>query len=146
MKHDLRTVFVFMVTVIASITAHAADIPPIMKVTYAGKLSSEPVLVQVIAVPGVSTEAVQDAIVRAASNRKWTVETLDDGTVQTKLVHRANESTLTFKVKNEKIEIYSVSYKIDKKTQARKGREEPEGWIRNLHKDILALLGLLPKS
>lgn len=130
----------------APITTHAQEIPPIMKVTYAGKLSSEPVLVQVISVAGVSNEAVKEAIVRAATNRKWAVETLKDGTVQTKLVHRANDSTLTFKVKDGKIEIYSVSYKIDKKTQVRKEREEPEGWIRNLHKDILALLGLLPKS
>jgi hypothetical protein len=129
----------------ADVEAKTTKVPPILKVSYEEKLSSEPVLVQVIPVPGISVEAAKDAVTRAAMVRKWTVETLDNGDIQTNLVHRSSDSTLTFKFKTGEIEVWSVSYKINKKTKARKSRDEPEGWIRNLHKDILDLLGLLTK-
>ena len=125
--------------------AATKTVPPVLKVKYEDKMSSEPVRVQTISLPGISEDAARDAVTRAAMGRQWAVETLDNGDIQAKLVHRTFDSTLTFKVNAGKVHVWSVSYRISKKTQARRYRDEPEGWIRNLHKDILDLLGLLPK-
>ena len=121
-------------------------VPPLREVTYASRLSDEPVLVQVIQTPGIPVEAARAAVLQATKKRGWKVESLDNGDVRTSLVHRISDATLTFTFSDGKVEVYSVSYKIDKNTQARIEREEPEGWIRNIHKDVLALLGLLPTA
>jgi hypothetical protein len=132
---------------IAPLASQAATktVPPVKKVTYEGKLSSEPVHVQTIAVPGVSVDAAKNAVERAALKRGWEVKSLKNGDIETELVHRTFESTLTFKFSEDAIEVWSVSYNINKNTLDRRKRDEPEGWIRNLHKDVLDLLGLLPK-
>ena len=121
-------------------------VPPLLDVAYASDISSEPVLVQSFSVAGKSEQEVRKAIIRAATVREWDVEELDDGRIQAKLVHRTSDSTLWFTTGNGQVKIHSLSYEMDKKTQARKERAEPEGWIRNLHKDILELLGLLPEK
>jgi hypothetical protein len=145
MKRAILCLLAFVTIAALPVGLQAATkvVPPIYKITsYEG---DNPVLVQTIAVPGISVDAARDAVERAARNREWSVERLNNGDVQTKLVHRSNDATLTFKFKDGSIEVWSVSYKIDKRTKVRKEREEPEGWIRNLHKDVLALLGLLPE-
>lgn len=123
--------------------SESASIPEIMDVTYGSKDSSEPVLVQRINLPGISADTADAVVIRALKGRKWAYKKLENGDIQAKLVHRSFDSTLTFKVMDGSIEIWSVSYEINKKTQVRKERDEPEGWIRNLHKDILSFLGLL---
>ena len=120
-------------------------VPPLLDVSYTSDKSSEPVLVQIFSVAGKSEQEVRKAIIRAATVREWDVEELADGRIQAKLAHRTNDSTLWFTTGGGQVKIHSLSYEIDKKTQARKERAEPEGWIRNLHKDILELLGLLPE-
>ena len=117
-----------------------------MDVSYNGKLSEEPVLVQIFSVGDAGDEAVKDAIIRAATVRGWEVNDLGDLKIQTKLVHRSADSTLIFEYGDSRVNIYSVSYKINKNSQVRIERAEPEGWIRNLHKDILENLGLIPTS
>ena len=92
-----------------------------------------------------SGEAANDAIIRAARGRKWACKELENGDIEAKLVHRSFDSTLTFKLREGTIEVWSVSYKTsyrksNKKYIERKKREEPESWIRNLHKDILVYL------
>lgn len=143
-KIILSTIGMFLLAPIG-IQVQAEGIPKIMEVNYESKLSNEPVLVQRITVPGVSVDVASDAVYRSAIGRKWKTDKLDNGDIQTKLTHRGYESTLIFKFKEPYIEVWSLSYKVDKKNLARKERKEPEGWIRNLHKDILSLLGLLPR-
>jgi hypothetical protein len=116
-------------------------VPPVMKVTYASTLSEEPLLVQSFSVSGSNKEFIHNAIVKSALNRQWTITDNQTGIVSCQLTHRAYDSTLTFKYNKEKVEIYSVSYKINKSTQKRIKRSEPDDWIRNLQKDILVLLG-----
>ena len=121
-------------------------VPPLLDVSYAGKLSDEPVMVQSFSIPGESTATIRSAVITAARHRGWDVTEQEDGRIRAYLKHRTSESTLFFDVAGTTVDIYSVSYEIDKKTQARKGREEPEGWIRNLHKDLLVRFGLLTDS
>ena len=128
----------------AGLDGKTSTVPEINKVTYASKLSDEPVLVQTFSVAGKEESEVKNAIWKSATKRSWTVDATDSGDIEAKLKHRGSESTLTFKVADETVKIYSVSYKINKKTGERITRSEPEGWIRNLHKDILVNLGMLP--
>lgn len=143
MKNSLLSLFGLFVMITMGVQADAGTIPDIRDVSYKDKISSEPVLVQVINIPDISSESARDAVTRAAMGRKWSIEKLENGDIQTKLLHRSFDSTLTFKVKDGSIEVWSVSYEIKKKTQVRVKRDEPSGWIRNLHKDILTLLRLL---
>jgi hypothetical protein len=112
-----------------------------MKVTYASTLSEEPLLVQSFSVSGSNKELIHDAIVKSALNREWTITDNQSGIVSCQLTHRTYDSTLTFNYNKEKVEIYSVSYKINKSTKKRLKRSEPDDWIRNLQKDILVFLG-----
>ena len=119
-------------------------IPPVNEVAYASKLSDERVLVQSIVLDGVSEGEIQSAILQATRNRGWEVTDLGSDGILAELVHRSHESKLTFEYGDGWIKIYSLSYKIDKDSQNRIERDEPEGWIRNLHKDILEILDRLP--
>lgn len=135
----LRALFVFMT--LAPVFADAnqgGKIPPLLPVQYAAKLSSEPVLVQRFAVSADSAATVNAAIVRALRNRGWEV-TPAEGRIEAGLTHRAFDSSLTFVYTQNSVEIYSVSYRINKQGN-RLRRDEPVSWIRNLHKDILANL------
>jgi len=143
MKHTLSLCILLLASLGFFAPCQAAKVDKILEVSYEGKLSSEPVLVQSIDVDSNSEEAALDAVRTAATNRGWTVSDLENGSVMTKLTHRSYESTLTFTYNNGNIEVYSVSYKINKNTLKRKARKEPAGWIRNLHKDILVQLGLM---
>ena len=135
-----------LIALLAIVGCQTETVPPLLDVAYSSDLSSEPVLVQVFSTAGKSDKAVKDAITRAATAREWDVTELDDGRIKTTLVHRTSDATLWFTVENGQVKIHSVSYEIDKNTLERKKRAEPEGWIRNLHKDILEMLGLLPTS
>ena len=135
-----------LIALIALVGCQTETVPPLLDVSYKSDLSSEPVLVQVFSTSGKSDKAVKDAITRAASIREWDVTELDDGRIKMSLVHRTSDSTLWFTVENGQVKIHSVSYEIDKNTLERTKRSEPAGWIRNLHKDILEMLGLLPTS
>ena len=146
MKRLITLSSLIVILMAAPIGCQTKTVPSVNKVSYASKLSDEPVLVQTFPVAGASDMAVKDAIVKSATVRGWEVTELEGNRIQTHLVHRSSESTLTFEYGNGQVRIYSVSYKIDKNTQNRIEREEPEGWIRNLHKDILENLGLLPTS
>lgn len=121
-------------------------VPPINEVTYASKLSEEPVLVQSFMVDGVSAEEIENSIVQAATKRGWDVTDLGEEGIAASLVHRGYDSTLTFEYGEGWVKIYSVSYEIDKESKVREERAEPESWIRNLHKDILEILGRLPTT
>lgn len=137
----------FLVAALAfQVGCQTETVPPLMEVGYAGKLSDEPVLVQSFSVGSVTDAALKDAIISAATRRGWEVTDLGDNRIQTQLTHRSAESTLTFEYGDSQVKIYSVSYEIDKGSERRIKRAEPDGWIRNLHKDILDLLGLLPTS
>jgi hypothetical protein len=134
----------FVLIAVLPVCMHADSgnkIPPIMKVTYVDKLSSEPVLVQQFAVNRKDDGQVGTAIIRAAQNRGWEVSEEGDEIVA-ELTHRGMESKLIFRYSAASVEIHSVSYKL-KKSGERSKRAEPEGWIRNLHKDILRNLGLI---
>ena len=141
-----RFISTALLALIALVGCQTDTVPPLLDVAYAGRLSDEPVLVQVFSVSGKSDKAIKDAIVRAATVRQWEVTQLDDGSIQTKLQHRSSDSTLWFTCENGQVEIHSVSYEIDKNTLVRKKRAEPTTWIRNLHKDVLVILGVLPTS
>lgn len=143
MKPLISTALIAMIVLAGCQTE---TVPPLLAVSYKSSLSSEPVLVQAFSTAGKSDQAVKDAITRAASIRQWDVTQLDDGRIQASLVHRTTDSTLWFTVENGQVKIHSVSYEVDKNTLERKKRAEPEGWIRNLHKDILELLGLIATS
>ncbi len=141
-----RLILITLLALIPLVGCQTDTVPPLLDVAYAARLSDEPVLVQVFSVSGKSDRAIKDAIVRAANIRQWEVTQLDDGSIQTKLRHRSSESTLWFTCENGQVEIHSLSYEIDKNTLVRKKRAEPAAWIRNLHKDILVILGVLTTS
>jgi hypothetical protein len=125
--------------------AKGSAIPPLNKVAYADNLSGEPVLVQTIDVDQSSAAVVEQAIIKAATKRGWTISMPEQGVVQAKLMHRKHDSTLQFKYDARSIRIYSQSYRVDTYGK-RLRRDEPDGWIRNLHRDILQMLGLMPAS
>ena len=135
-----------LIALLALVGCQTETVPPLLDVSYQSDMSAEPVLVQVFSTAGKSDKAVKDAIKRAASMRQWDVTELDDGRIKASLLHRTSDSTLWFSVDNGQVKIHSVSYDIDKNTLERVKRAEPAGWIRNLHKDILEMLGLLPTS
>ena len=146
MKHLFRPVFLVVMGLVVLTGCQTDTVPPLMDVSYTGRLSDEPVLVQVIEAPGVSAEELKEAIIRATTKRGWEVTDMAEDGVLARLVHRQHDSTLTFEPADGRVEVYSVSYEIDKKTGEREIRGEPEGWIRNLHKDILTYVGALPES
>jgi len=135
---------IFLSVILAIAGCQTSTVPEINDVSYASSLSDERVLVQSFNIDGVSEEEIQDAILQAARSRGWEVTDPGEDGIVTELTHRDFESTLTFEYGSGWVKIYSLSYKIDEDTLQRIERDEPEGWIRNLHKDILEILGRLP--
>jgi len=78
---------------------------------------------------------VRATLLRAATARRWTIVERQDGRIVINLAHRGYDATLTLVYDDDSIDIYSDSWRVNKKGE-RKKREDPEGWIINLAKDI----------
>lgn len=80
-------------------------------------------------------EIIGKAVVKAALGRKWNIDEKEDGILKISLNHRGYESTLYLVYDDHKVDIYSDSWTINKKGE-RKKEKHPDGWIKNLAKDI----------
>lgn len=91
-----------------------------------------------VAVPeGLAAGEVKDAIVGVLIGRQWRVKSKSDSEVVGYLKHRSNEATVTMTYDTTKVSIYCVGYEINKKTGERKKPEQPAGWLKFLHQDLL---------
>ena len=68
-----------IVLMFATVEAKTSTVPGINDVTYASKLSDEPVLVQSFSVAGKEETEVTNAIWKATTKRGWKVNTLKTG-------------------------------------------------------------------
>lgn len=94
----------------------------------------------VVVPPGFSAKEVQDAIVFALGVRRWSLREKTDGRVVGHLIQRGNEAILTLKFDSSRIEMFCEGWKIDSETGARRRRDLPRGWIKNVKEDVLDIL------
>lgn len=105
-----------------------------------------------INIPSERTKAqVQSAIERAFNGRRWIITKKTDAMVIGELNHRGYEAKLTVVYSPTEIKFYDDSYKLrkNKKTNTysndpgyKKVKSAPEGWLRNLEKDIKRFLNV----
>jgi hypothetical protein len=86
--------------------------------------------------PEIDRAGAMNACVKAALGRKWDIVTKQDGVLKINLKQRGWDATVYFVVKDSVVELYSDSYVVNKKTGERKKKKDPEGWLRNLEKDV----------
>lgn len=102
--------------------------------------STEPVLdnpVGTIAIPtGIDREGALNTCTSAAIGRGWKVVSKEDNLIKINLKHRSWNATMYFVVEDETIEMYSDTYVVNKRTGERDKKKDPDGWIKNLKKDI----------
>lgn len=91
---------------------------------------------------GTSLDTVEQAIVKSAIGRRWTIKEAGDGLVVINLVHRGYDATLNIVFDEAAIRIYSDSWAI-RGNGERKKRKDPDGWIDNMEKDISVNLARL---
>lgn len=105
-----------------------------------------------INLPAGRTEAqVQAAIERAFNGRRWIVTEKTSDKVIGELNHRGYEARLTVVYNASEIKFYDDSYKLrkGKKTNTysndqtyKRVKSSPDGWLRNLEKDIKRFLNV----
>lgn len=126
----LRCAFVATALVFSSALLSAAD--PSELGEAAGTLS----------VPaGFSASDVQAVIVRAFTQRKWTIQSQSDDRVVGHIRHDSNEATVTMVFTPSKIDLYCVGWQIDKKTGTHEKPEQPKRWLNYLKSDIPRFFG-----
>lgn len=84
---------------------------------------------------------VHRAVVDSLTDRRWQLGQITDTSVRASLVHRGFESNIHVEVKSSGIEIYSDSWRIDRQGE-RLNPEHPDGWLRNIERDVRRSLGL----
>lgn len=89
----------------------------------------------------ISSERILELTESSLQNRAWKNITVSGNQVQATLSHRGIDASLRVVVEGSTVNIFSDSWRLDDKGN-RKYREHPEGWIRNLEKDIRAGLGV----
>jgi hypothetical protein len=77
-----------------------------------------------------------NACVKAALGRKWNIVTKQDSILEINLKQKGWDATAYFVVKDDVVVLYSDSYVVNKKTGERKKKKDPDGWLRNLEKDV----------
>lgn len=86
--------------------------------------------------PGLDQAAAMKACVNSALGRKWGIVTKQDDILEINLKQKGWDATAYFVVKDDVVVLYSDSYVVDKKTGEKKKKKDPDGWLRNLEKDV----------
>lgn len=90
---------------------------------------------------GLSLEDVRSVITLSLAQREWTVKERFDNRVVGVLVHRGRDARLTLNFDTEKVDLYCVGWRLNRSGE-RVRPEQPEGWIKNITKDITERLNL----
>lgn len=88
----------------------------------------------------VSVQEAQDAVVRSLRNREWNITSTSDDGAEARLFHRRYDSRIRVEVSPNEMKIYSDSWLVDRNGE-RVRREHPEGWLRNIERDVRRSLG-----
>lgn len=84
---------------------------------------------------------VRDAVLKSVRERGWTVGQTTGTSVRASLVHRGFESNIHVEAAGSRITIYSDSWRVDRQGE-RLNPEHPDGWLRNIERDVRRSLGL----
>lgn len=84
----------------------------------------------------IDTSFAKNSCINAALAREWDIVSKKGNIIEINLAHRSWNATVFFVVNDDEIVMYSDSYVVNKKTGERKRKKDPEGWLKNLRKDI----------
>ena len=86
--------------------------------------------------PKIDQAGAMKACVKTALGRKWDIVTKQDDVLEINLKRKGWDATAYFVVRDDVVVLYSDSYVVNKKTGERKKKKDPDGWLRNLEKDV----------
>lgn len=86
--------------------------------------------------PPLDQAEVMKACVKTALGRKWGIMTKQDDVLEVNLKQKGWDATAYFVIRDDVVVLYSDSYVVDKKTGEKKKKKDPQGWLRNLEKDV----------
>ena len=90
---------------------------------------------------GLSEKEIRDVTVKALSGRAWKTLKIEDQLVIGYLHHRKTESKVTFKLDSDGINLHHHTFRTNRKGE-RTRESVPKGWLNNLEKDIIRLMGI----
>lgn len=87
-----------------------------------------------------STKEVHDVVAAASTDRGWSVKEDTAEKVVVYINKHKHEATVTYLISDKQVQAYCEGFATDG-NGARKGPEQPAGWLKNLNGDITKGLG-----
>ncbi len=84
---------------------------------------------------------VRGAVLASLEGRDWFLGRATETSVRASRIYRGFDSNIHIEIASSRITIYSDSWRIDRQGE-RLSPEHPDGWLRNIERDVRRSLGL----